>query len=190
MAMFTDAIFNFPLDYAEAVCRAIIERGVKMGWMAQINPAYAERDFVELMREAGCVSVSLAGDSCSEKMLKNLRKDITKEDMRRTAELLEALEMRYMLSLLIGGPGEDRATVDETIDFVTQRNPFILDFCVGIRLMPHTALFDVAVEEGVIAADDPLMEPKFYISPMIKDWVEDYLKEVCAGRENWTVSHE
>lgn len=190
MAFFTDAIFNYPLDYAEAVCRAIIDRGVKMGWVTTLHPAHAKRDFIKLMRDAGCVTVSLASDSCSEKMLENLRKDITKADLRRTCELLEEMEINYILSLLIGGPGEDRATVDENIDFVRHRNPLFVDFCVGIRIMPHTALFDIAVEEGVIAPDDPLMEPQFYISPLIKDWIEDYLKEACAGHENWTIAHE
>jgi hypothetical protein len=51
--------------------------------------------------------------------------------------------------------------------------------------MPHTTLAEIAVREGVISADDPLMEPKFYISPQIEDWIEDYLKEACATNENY-----
>ncbi|MEE8399299.1 MAG: radical SAM protein [Desulfobacterales bacterium] len=190
MAFFTDAIFNTPLDYAEAVCHAIIDRGVKMGWMTTIHPAHVSREFAELMRDAGCVGLSLASDSCSEKMLKNLRKDITKEDLLSASELLEEMDINYILSFLIGGPGEDRETVDETIDFVSQRSPLLADFCVGIRIMPHTALFDIAVEEGVVAPDDPLMEPKFYVSSLIEDWIVDHLKAACVGHENWSVSHE
>ena len=189
MAFFTDAVFNYPIDYAERICRAIMDRGVKMGWMATLHPSFVKRPFLELMREAGCVAVGLAGDSCSEKMLMRLRKDITKDDLRSTAEMLEEMGINYILSLLIGGPGEDRETVDESIDFVKQRKPLIADFCIGIRLMPNTGLFDIAVEEGVISADDPLMEPKFYISPLIKDWVEGHLTKVCADHDNWSVSH-
>lgn len=189
MAFFTDAVFNYPLDYAESVCRAIIDRGVKISWMATLHPTFAERAFVELMREAGCVAVGLAGDSCSEKMLKRLRKDISKEDLRSTAEMLEEMGINYVLNLLIGGPGENRETVDESIDFLEQRKPLMVSFCIGIRLMPNTGLFDIAVEEGVISADDPLMEPKFYISPQIKDWVEGHLTKACADHENWSVSH-
>jgi hypothetical protein len=61
----------------------------------------------------------------------------------------------------------------------------MVSFCVGIRLMPHTALFDIAVREGVISADDSLMEPKFYISPDVEGWIEDYLREVCAQHPSW-----
>jgi len=189
IAYFTDAVFNFPRDYAEAVCRAIIDRGLKIGWMATLHPAYADRAFVELMGEAGCLAVGLASDSCSERMLKRLRKDISKDMLRSAAEMLEEMNINYILSLLIGGPGEDRESVDESIDFVEQRKPLLADFCIGIRLMPNTGLFDIAIEEGVITADDPLIKPKFYISPFIKDWIEDYMEKVCAPREGWSVSY-
>jgi hypothetical protein len=65
----------------------------------------------------------------------------------------------------------------------------MLDFCVGIRLMPGTDLVDIAVKEGVISAADPLMEPRFYLSPQVKDWVEEYLAEVCSRHPNWTLAH-
>ena len=189
MAYFTDAIFNCPTEHAEAICRTIIRRGLKMNWIATLHPAFTQRRLVELMRDAGCVAVSVSCDACSEKMLEVLQKGFTKAQLQAATDLLEEMEINYFLSLLIGGPGENRQTVEEAVDFVTQRNPMMLDFCVGIRLMPRTALFDIAVKEGVIEADDPLMEPKFYISPEVEGWVEDYLMGICADRKNWSVSH-
>jgi hypothetical protein len=66
----------------------------------------------------------------------------------------------------------------------------MLDFCIGIRLMPHTRLAQIAIEEGVISADEPLMEPRFYVSSHVRDWIRDYLDEVCAGRPGWGVAYE
>jgi hypothetical protein len=54
--------------------------------------------------------------------------------------------------------------------------------------MPHTALFEIAVREGVVSADDPLMEPRFYISPQIEAWIENYLAELCAQHPTWTLA--
>jgi radical SAM superfamily enzyme YgiQ (UPF0313 family) len=99
--------------------------------------------------------------------------------------LLEEMGINYIISLLIGAPGEDRETVEESIEFLSRRSPMMVDLCVGIRLMPHTALFEIAVREGVISPDDPLMEPSFYISPLIEDWIEDYLKEVCRKNKSY-----
>jgi hypothetical protein len=104
--------------------------------------------------------------------------------------MLERMQMRYVLSVLFGGPGEDRETVEETVDFVRERTPLMLDFGVGIRLMPHTQLADIAVREGVIAADDALMEPRFYLNPPLAGWIEGYLTELCSHRSGWTVAYQ
>jgi len=189
VSFFTDAIFNFPPEYAKEVCREMIRRKPGIFWVTTVHPAYVDKELIGLMREAGCNAVSLSSDTCSEKMLKVMRKGFTKDQLRSAAELIEEAGLNYILSLLIGAPGEDRATVEETVEFVEQRAPFMLDFCVGIRLMPGTDLIDIAVKEGVISADDPLMEPRFYISPDVKDWIEDYLAEVCASHPNWTLAN-
>jgi len=189
VAFFTDAIFNFPLDHAKEICREIIRRRPGIFWVASVSPAYMDKEMVELMQQASCNAVSLGCDTASEKMLKTLRKGFKKEQLRAAAELMEEAGLNYILSLLIGAPGEDRATVEETVDFLEQRSPFMLYFCIGIRLMPNTKLADIAIKEGVISADDPLMEPKFYISPAIKDWIEDYLADICSRHPNWTLAH-
>ena len=98
--------------------------------------------------------------------------------------------VNYILSILIGGPGENRETVEETVEFLNRLTPFMVDFGVGIRLMPDTALREIAVEEGIIAADDPLMEPKFYLSPDVRDWIEDYVVDACLQHPNWSWTHD
>ncbi len=188
-SFFADAIFNYPIDYAKDVCREIIERGLAMRWLGTMHPRFVDRELIELMRDAGCAAVSVGCDSCSERMLKVLRKGFTKEQLRSTAELLEELQVNYILALLIGAPGESRETVEESVEFLSRRSPMMVDFCLGIRLMPHTPLFEIAVREGVISADDPLMEPRFYISPQVEPWIEDYLREECARHQNWSVAY-
>jgi radical SAM superfamily enzyme YgiQ (UPF0313 family) len=185
VSFFTDAIFNYPPDFAGKVCRAMIRSGLSMRWLASVHPAFLDRELVELMRDAGCVAVSLGCDSCSERMLKVLRKGFTKEQLRVAAEMFEEIGINYIPSLLIGGPGEDRDTVEESMEFLSRRSPMLVDFCVGIRLMPHTTLLEIAVRDGVVSADDPLMEPRFYISPLIADWIEGYLREACSRKESY-----
>jgi len=188
LSFFSDAIFNYPVDHAKDVCREIIRRGLEMRWIGTLHPAFADRELVELMRDAGCAVVSLACDSCSERMLKVLRKGFTKEQLRVTAEMLEEMQVSYILALLVGAPGENRETVDESIEFLSRRSPLMVDFCLGIRLMPRTSLFEIAVKEGVVSSDDPLMEPRFYVSPEIADWIEEYLEGVCAQHPNWSLA--
>jgi len=143
---------------------------------------------LELMKKSGCVTASPSCDVCSEKMLQVLRKGFSKDELKACLIMLEEMEISYVLSLLFGAPGENRETVEESIRFLEARKPMMLDFCAGIRLMPHSPLFDLAVSEGAVSADDPLMEPRFYISPDIEDWIEEYLAEVCSTHEKWNAT--
>jgi radical SAM superfamily enzyme YgiQ (UPF0313 family) len=188
-AYFSDPIFNCPPDHARAVCEAIKRRDIGIGWVASFHPAFADEGLLELMREAGCVMISLGCDTCSEKMLKVYRKGFTKKQLGAAMNLLEKMEMNYILALLLGGPGENRQTVEETVEFLEPRTPFFLDFCVGIRVMPHTDMRDIAVREGIISPDDSLIEPRFYCSADIREWIEPYLRGVCSRHSNWTVAH-
>ena len=183
---FTAPIFNSPPGNAKKVCRGIIERGLEIRWTALIHPAFLDDELAELMQRAGCMAVSLASDSCSDRMLESLRKDITVAQLEAATALLEKRGIPYVLTILFGGPGEDRETVDETLDFLRRKSPLAVMFALGIRILPHTALAELAVEQRLISSDDPLMEPKYYLSPGVEGWAREYLEEACAERPNWS----
>jgi radical SAM superfamily enzyme YgiQ (UPF0313 family) len=187
---FFDTLFNKPMEHAKEVCRAIIDRDLKIRWTTMIHPAFVDEELAELMHAAGCAVVSLGCDSGSERMLKVLRKDITKEQLETSIRVLEKFGIGYLLAILIGGPGEDRQSVEETIDFLRDKKAMFVTFTVGIRILPNTALAEMAVEEGLIPADDPLMEPRFYVSPGVRDWAVDYVRELCSQHPNWDFAQE
>ena len=76
--------------------------------------------------------------------------------------------------LLLGGPGETKESVDESLAFAHSLNLEMLKVSVGVRLYPHTPLARLAVEEGVVSAEDDLLVPRFYIRPGL----EDYIRQV------------
>ncbi|MCP5040415.1 MAG: radical SAM protein [bacterium] len=183
---FTAPVFNSPPSHAKAVCRGIIERGLALKWTALIHPAFLDDELAELLKRAGCLAISLASDSCSDRMLKSLRKDITVEQLEAAIALLDKYEMRYILTILFGGPGEDRETIDETLDFLRSKNPLAVMFALGIRILPNTALAQMAVEQRLIESDDPLMEPKYFLSPAVEGWAREYLERAVAEHPNWS----
>ena len=185
---FTAPLFNGPAKNAKAICRGILERGLAIRWTAMIHPAFFDEELAGLMKRAGCVVVSLACDTCSERMLENLRKDISKAQLEAAIALLEKYGIGYLLTMLFGGPGETRETIDETLDFLRDKKPLTVGFALGIRILPNTALAERARSEGLISPDDPLMEPKFFISPEVESWAPDYLRRVCAERDDWMFS--
>ncbi len=76
-------------------------------------------------------------------------------------------------------------TVLESLAFA---DSFPLDFLkltAGIRIYPDTGLARIAVSDGVIAADDDLLLPRFYLARGLNGWLQDEIARWTATRPNW-----
>jgi hypothetical protein len=70
--------------------------------------------------------------------------------------------------LLLGGPGETQETVEDSLAFAASLHLDLLKVTAGIRIYPGTPLARVAIREGVIATEDDLLFPRFYLTPGLK----------------------
>jgi radical SAM superfamily enzyme YgiQ (UPF0313 family) len=180
-----DNVFNFPLFSAKDFCREIISQDLKISWQAIVNPAFGDQELFELMSKAGCSFIALGNESGHELVLKNLRKGFTLKHIRKTARFAGDNGIRYSCFLLLGGPGETRDTVKQSVEFVAGLDPAIVTIKAGIRIYPGTELEEMARREGMIRHDQNLLFPAFYTSPEIREWVWDYLNESVSDRKNW-----
>ena len=182
---FVDNVFNHPREYARRLCLAIKQLDLPLEWSCLLNPAYPDEELFHLIREAGCVQVQVGNESGSDLVLTNLGKGFSKRQVEETFELLQRAGLGYNCFLMMGGPGETPATVRESVELVERYHPFLVNLTVGIRIYPHTALFEQALAEGVIAPGDNLLWPQFYLSEAVADWIWDYLKDVTSRHPNW-----
>jgi hypothetical protein len=86
--------------------------------------------------------------------------------------------------LLLGGPGETKESVEESIAFADLLDLDALKITVGIRIYPDTALAKIAVAEGMIQPSDDLLFPKFYMVRGLEDWLRETVMAWMAEREN------
>ncbi len=182
-----DNVFNFPLSQAKKLCREIIAQNLKISWQAILNPAFIDEELFALMGEAGCRFISLGNESGHELILKNLRKGFTLDNVRKAAKLARVNRIRYGCFLLLGGPGETRETVMQSVKFAEELSPDLVSLKAGIRIYPGTALEIIARNEGMIEKAHDLLHPAFYLAPAIRQWIWDYLKKTVETRENWKI---
>ena len=57
----------------------------------------------------------------------------------------------------------------------------------GIRIYPGTALHNQSIKDGLISRETNLLEPVFYISPAVRDCIEQLVTEEAMQRKNWVV---
>jgi len=182
---FVDNMFNHPLDYARRLCRAIIGLRLPLKWACLFNPAFPDRELVHLLKEAGCVMVQVGNESGSELVLSRLGKGFGRRQVELTLRLLKDEGLTYNCFLLLGGPGETRETVEESVALLEAYAPHLVNLTVGVRIYPGLALHRQALTEGMVDPGDPLLWPKFYLSQDIRDWIWKYVQELTARHPNW-----
>jgi radical SAM superfamily enzyme YgiQ (UPF0313 family) len=80
--------------------------------------------------------------------------------------------------LLLGGPGETKETVEESLEFADRLHLDALKITVGLRIYPQTPLASTAIAHGLIAADDNLLVPRFYVTPSLREWLPERIARV------------
>ncbi len=182
---FVDNLFNCPPSYAKSLCQAIIDLNLPLEWGCLINPVAPDRELFRLCREAGGIFMQVGNESGSELVLTNLGKGFGRRQVEITFRLLEEEGIAYSCFLLLGGPGETRETVEESVALLEQYRPQSVNLTVGVRIYPGLALHRQALAEGVVAPGDNLLRPRFYLSPAIEGWIWEYLAGVMARHPNW-----
>jgi len=182
---FTDSTFNVPESHALDICEEIIRRKLRVNLSAVgVNPLCVSEKLFRLMKQAGFVSLVITPDSGSETILRNLRKGFSLDQLRLTARLAKESGIRCTWFFLLGGPGETRETVEETISFVEENldwKKFAIVMMTGIRILPGTDLARRAVAEKYISPGDELCDSTFYFEPTLDEqWVLDRINRAIA----------
>ncbi len=170
---FVDNTFNLPPSYAKDLCRKLIEGELGLDWWGIIYPKWVDAELAELMAKAGCTQVSLGFESGSDTMLPQLNKRFTCTEVREVSDTLADVGIERYGFLLLGGPGETKETVEESLAFADSLHLDALKITVGLRIYPHTPLASAAMKDGLIRPEDDLLMPSFYIRPSLRDWLPD-----------------
>lgn len=183
--MFVDNTFNVPAPYARELCRVLAKEGLDISWACIIYPGVGDRDLVKDMAEAGCTEASLGFESGSDRMLASMNKRFDKKVVREFSKMLADHGISQMGFQLLGGPGETRESVMESFNLVDSLPLDLVKLSIGVRIYPHTALARTAVDEGVIAPDDDLLQPRFYIQKGLEEWLRETARSWMEDRPHW-----
>ena len=182
---FVDNTFNLPPAYASDLCDRIIAAKINIRWRCIIYPSKISRELVAKMARAGCREVSLGFESGSDAMLQHFNKRFTTADVRKTSGLLAEYGIQQLGFLMLGGPGETKETVLESLAFADSLHPDALKVTAGIRIYPDTRLSETARNEGVIDPNDTLLKPSFYIRKELQDWLMQTIPAWVKDRPGW-----
>ena len=188
-----DSVFNAPYDHAMAVCESLsrVKHGARLQCL-ELNPLFFDDALVSAMERAEFVGLGLTVESASDRVLQGLGKSFTSREVHKAAEVLKRHALPCAWIFLLGGPGETRETVKETLRFAeTKIGPRdVAFFNVGIRIYPGTEMEAIARREGVLSlAPGDMLDPVFYVSPEVDAaWIAQKVKKSMRTHMNFISS--
>jgi radical SAM superfamily enzyme YgiQ (UPF0313 family) len=184
----TDSAFNASHDHSRQVAQAFIDARVSIPWGGFFAPTAPPADYYKHLADAGLTHVEFGTESLSDLMLINLSKPFVTADVFTAHSQALKADLHIAHYFLLGGPGENYQTLQKTLNGVDKLEKSVFFFFCGIRIYPHTALYDIALKEGQITASQSLLQPVFYRSPHISGREIMQMVETHAdGRFNWLV---
>jgi hypothetical protein len=201
---FVDGTFNHPVDHALEVCEALLQANLGVEWYACVNPAAVPDELARAMKRAGCMGVTLTPDSCSDRVLKAYDKGFSTAEVAQAVGALQRHNIPIDTCIIIGGPGETRETVAESVTFCEEHLPGdVVRFYNGLVITNSCPAHGLGVSEGLIDPkrpyEDLVLGNDFraarryeYLFPHVKEDRRELLKwvaQVCR-RRRWLTSED
>jgi len=147
-----DDTFNYDIKRAKKICDLIIKKNLNVE-IRSVNGFHAKNTDLELFqkaKKAGFKEIWFGIESGNDKILQNLRKGITKDDVRRAVKLareagIEMIGGHFILGLSCETP----ETARDTIEFAKELKLDNLGFNHA-NVLPGTRLWDYVQKHGRI----------------------------------------
>lgn len=164
---FADSFFNDNEGRFLEVAEALIRRKAGLPWCAFFRPQNLTRSDLQLMKRAGLAAMEMGTDAACDRTLAGIGKSFTFNDVLEVHHRVLAEEIPCAHFVMFGGPGEDKETLAEGLANLERLAHCVVFAFAGIRILPDTGIFLRAVADGVIEADQSLLRPAYYFSPLI-----------------------
>jgi radical SAM superfamily enzyme YgiQ (UPF0313 family) len=103
------------------ICESITDLGLR--WSALSRVDTVDSALLNTMAEAGCIEVKYGMESGSESLLKAMRKNTKREQIRRAVRATAEAGIAAKVFVIHGYPGENQETTDETISLLSELRP-------------------------------------------------------------------
>ena len=184
----TDSTFNGSYGHSLSVAESFIKKGVSIPWGGFFTPTVPPLNYYNTLAKAGLRHVEFGTESLADAMLASYQKPFDQAMIHKAHEKATEAGLHIAHYLMIGGPGECEETLMETMTNCHHLKKTVFFLFPGVRLYPHTPLFDLAVQEGQITRDANLLPPTFYWSRLItREKALAIIENTTKGQRNWCI---
>jgi radical SAM superfamily enzyme YgiQ (UPF0313 family) len=141
----TDDFIGLNPDIAIEIALLMKKLGLK--WSCDIRSVHANENILKLFRECGCRYVLIGVESGSDRILKFIRKNQTRQHVINTFKILNNLKIRCTASFMFDFPSETKEDIDQTFSLMKKLRSYIAP--LPTQIYPKTRLFDYCTENNI-----------------------------------------
>jgi radical SAM superfamily enzyme YgiQ (UPF0313 family) len=118
-----------------------------------IRANLAEKPLMAKLKEAGLLRTAFGVETGNPEILKTIDKNIDHDTIRQAFKNCKEVGLQTIGFFIIGLPGENRQTMQDTIDFAVELDPLIANFSM-MTPYPGTKVYEIVKREGKLLMTD------------------------------------
>jgi radical SAM superfamily enzyme YgiQ (UPF0313 family) len=144
---FAEGTFLAKSEHGTKICQEIIKRGLnkKISWVAETRVNAVDEESLKLLKEAGCEELYFGIESGDEEILKNSKKGITFEQMKKAIKLSKKIGIRACCFSIIGHPNETRESINKTVKLLMELDSDVMNISIMMPF-PGTKIRELALK--------------------------------------------
>lgn len=147
-----DDTFTLNKHFVRNFCAELKKRKISIAWSCNAR-ATLDYSTMKSMKDVGCRLVIVGFESGSDKILSNIKKGITTQQMKSFTSEAKRSKLLVHGDFIIGLPGETIETAEDTLNFIKLLKPNILQVSVATPL-PGTEFYNFVDENGYLLVND------------------------------------
>ncbi len=146
-----DDVFTLDKNRTIEICRAIQAGNfhLTLSFANGIRADSIDDEVLQVLKDTGFEDLGFGVETGDEEILKSIKKNTTKDSMRRAFKLAKKFGFTTWGFFIIGLPGETKETIKKTVDFAIELDPDFAKFLI-LKPFPGSEVFNQLNERGYI----------------------------------------
>jgi len=138
------------------LCDKLTSQPLGLNFNCAVRVGYTDDDLLKMLKDAGCLMVSLGIESADPQMLKRHKSGVSLGDVRDTVQRIQTAGLRAKGLFMMGLPGETEQSIKLTSDFIISLGLDDMNMA-KFTPFPGAPLWSAIREEGIFNEDWRLM---------------------------------
>ncbi len=177
---FMDDTFTLNTKFVKDFCAEIKRRNLKFWWGCTSRVDTIDEELLEIMKDAGCITLFFGVESADQTALDKMNKNITISKTIKAFESARKVGIRTIASCVIGMPEDTIENMKRTFNFVKSLKPSYALFSLATPY-PGTRFYQESFEKNLIKIKDwskfTLIEPVLETVDCTKEDLRSFQKK-------------